>query len=257
MFYVLSKILDLSFAPLTWAFVGLGVATWGAWRGRRRLAVGALLATAAWLYLFSIDAVSRALVRHGESAATSTFDRAATYDVAIVLGGFAGAAPRDAIDGAPYSDAVERMLSAFTLLRDGRARQVLVSAGGAVQPVEADVVAEQLVAWGIDRSRVVVETASRNTRDNAVESARIVRERGWSRLLLITSALHMPRAAGCFRAVGLTFDTLSVDFRSGAAPEGTERFLPRALPLSSSTDVLRELAGRVVYRALGYSVAQP
>jgi hypothetical protein len=67
----------------------------------------------------------------------------------------------------------------------------------------------------------------------------------------------MPRAAGCFKKVGLTFDTLAVDFRSGAAPDGAEPFLPRAGSLATSTDVLRELAGRVVYRARGYSVAYP
>jgi len=256
-FYVLSKIFDLLFAPLTWAFFGLGVAIWGALRGRRRVLVGALCGTAALLYVFSLDEVARSLVRHGEAAAPSTIDRAATYDAVIVLGGFAGGQPRDAIGGATFSEAVERMLAAFTLLRDGRARQVLVSAGGSARPVEAEFIAEQLIAWGIDPSRIVADLASRNTHENAVESARVVRERGWSRLLLVTSALHMPRAAGCFKKVGLTFDTLAVDFRSGAAPDGAEPFLPRAGSLATSTDVLRELAGRVVYRARGYSVAYP
>jgi uncharacterized SAM-binding protein YcdF (DUF218 family) len=254
-FYVLSKILDLLFAPLTWTFIGLGIAVWGVLRGRRRVALGALVGATALLCAFSIAAVSRGLMRYGESGAPSTIDRAATYDAVIVLGGFAGAPPRDAIGEPAFSEAVERMLAAFTLLRDGRARQALISAGGPVHPVEGELIAEQLVRWGIDPSRIVVEGTSRNTNENAVESARIIRERGWSRLLLVTSALHMPRAAGCFKAAGLTFDTLAVDFRMGAAV--SEPFVPRAVELWVSSDVLRELAGRVVYRARGYSVAYP
>jgi uncharacterized SAM-binding protein YcdF (DUF218 family) len=256
-FYVLSKIFDLLSAPLTWGIVGLGVAVWGVLRARRRVALGGLVASAVVLYTFSIDDVSRSLLRYGEGAAPSTIDRSATYDAVVVLGGFAGAEPRDALGEPTFSEAVERMLATYTLLRDGRARQVLVSAGGSKRPVEAEAVVEQLVAWGIDPSRIVADLASRNTHENAVESARIIREHGWSRLVLITSALHMPRAAGCFKEAGLTFDTLSVDFRSAAGPEETERFLPRAAALAESTDVLRELAGRVVYRARGYAVAYP
>ncbi len=257
MFYVLSKIFDLLFAPLTWGFVGLAISAWGALRGRRRVVVGASFATGALLFLFSMDPVSRSLLGYGESVAPSTFDRTSTYDVVIVLGGFAGGPTRDAIGEVAYSEAVERMLATFTLLRDGRARQVLVSAGGTSRVIEADVIAEQLVTWGIDRSRIVTERASRNTHENAVESARLVGEHGWSKLLLVTSALHMPRAAGCFKEVGLAFDTLAVDFRAGDPAEGIERFLPRAGALAVSTDVLRELAGRIVYRARGYSVAYP
>jgi uncharacterized SAM-binding protein YcdF (DUF218 family) len=256
-FHVLSKILDLAFAPLTWGLVGLVVAARGVLRGRRRMALGGLFASAAVILVFSVDDVARSLVGYGEATAPSTIDRAVTYDAVIVLGGFAGSQPRDALGEPPFTEGIERLLAAYSLLRDGRARNVLVSAGGAAQPVEADVIVEQLVAWGIDRSRIVADRASRNTHENAVESARIVREQGWSRLLLVTSAIHMLRAAGCFEREGVTFDTLSVDFHSGVAPDGVERLLPRARSLASSTDVLRELAGRVVYRARGYSVAYP
>jgi hypothetical protein len=63
----------------------------------------------------------------------------------------------------------------------------------------------------------------------------------------------MPRAVGCFRAVGLSPDTLPVDHRAVNGAGSALGWIPRALVLSRSTDVLRELAGRVVYRALGYA----
>ena len=78
-----------------------------------------------------------------------------------------------------------------------------------------------------------------------------MKERGWRSLLLVTSAAHLPRALDCFRKVGLTPDALPVDYRAGGARAGG--WLPRASALSKSTDVLRELAGRVVYRVAGYA----
>ena len=83
-----------------------------------------------------------------------------------------------------------------------------------------------------------------------MESARIVRERGWTRLVLVTSAAHLPRALGCFHAVGLRPDAFPTDYRSSGR---TRSLAPRAGNLSESADALRELWGRVVYRALGYT----
>jgi len=115
------------------------------------------------------------------------------------------------------------------------------------------VLARQLESWGIAPDRLIIEDRSRNTRENAVESARILRERGWPRALLVTSAFHMPRALGCFRAVGLDVDTLAVDLRSDNTPKTLADLLPRTKSLHTSAAALRELAGRVIYRLRGYT----
>jgi uncharacterized SAM-binding protein YcdF (DUF218 family) len=148
---------------------------------------------------------------------------------------------------------VERLLRGFELLRAGTVDHVLISGGppgpGPGQGSEAALLAGKLRAWGVPAGQIVLEEQSLNTRENATETARIVASRGWSRLLLVTSAVHMERALGCFRKVGLRPDALPVDFRGGES----ESWLPRAGPLRDSTAALRELAGRVVYRWLGYS----
>jgi uncharacterized SAM-binding protein YcdF (DUF218 family) len=71
-------------------------------------------------------------------------------------------------------------------------------------------------------------------------------------VLVVTSAFHMPRAYGCFRAVGLDVDTLPVDFRSYKGPYSSE-LVPRAEHLAHSTTALREWFGRVIYRVRGFS----
>ena len=61
----------------------------------------------------------------------------------------------------------------------------------------------------------------------------------------------MPRAEGCFRAEGLEVDTLAVDYHGHPPRRGLTRWQPRAGPLAQSTDMMRELIGRWVYRLRG------
>ena len=77
----------------------------------------------------------------------------------------------------------------------------------------------------------------------------MISERGWHDVLLVTSAMHMPRALGCFRRAGVAPDALPVDHRAGDGR--SPGWLPRSSALEKSTLVLRELFGRIVYRAMG------
>jgi uncharacterized SAM-binding protein YcdF (DUF218 family) len=249
LFLALSKVLDLAVAPLSWALLLLGAAV--LLRGRRRAPWLLSGAAAAVLLLFSADPVARALARRLEASAPRTFRPDVVYDAAIVLGGVLD--PARTPGRAELDAGADRPVAAFELWREGRVRHVLLS-GGLLrprpgEPSEAERLGELLQAWGVPADAIVLETRSRNTRENAVESARIVRERGFRVLLVVTSAWHMERALGCFRAVGLEPDALPVDLRGGEAGS----WLPRASALSRSTDAIREMAGRVAYRLAGHA----
>ena len=254
MFLFLSKVLDLLLAPLTWALllVALG------WTLRRRttLAWSLVVLASAQLLVFSTPPVADSLMRWTEMTAPRTFVANETYDAVIVLGGVMEQRSPWMDNGRDLSGAAERITRSFELLLSGQARHVLLS-GGLMNPApgapsEAEQLAAMLKGWGIPDDRITVETRSRNTHENAVESARIVAEHGWRRVLLVTSAKHMPRALGCFRRAGLTLDALPVDYRGGSPTAGAS-WLPRASDLELSTDALRELAGRVAYRLQGYT----
>jgi uncharacterized SAM-binding protein YcdF (DUF218 family) len=248
-FYVFSKTLDVFLSPLTWA-IALAFASairrkaWCRWTGP---AAGVLLC------LFSSERVSNALVRHLERTTKPTMKADVTYDAAILLGGVVQHRETATWGTVAYNDNVERLLVTFELLKSGRCRNVIVSGGGeAGDPVnEARVLGKQLEDWGIDPSRIVLDERALNTRENAVESARLAREHGYRTLLVVTSAYHMPRALDCFRAVGLGVDALPVDHRSFGPNQGSAELLPRAGPLKDSTMALREIAGRWIYRLTG------
>jgi uncharacterized SAM-binding protein YcdF (DUF218 family) len=253
-FFVLSKILDVLLTPLAWSVVLVAFGTFGphSIRRRRWFSVGGLVV----LLFFSLEPVSNALYRSLEDPPLRTLRPDMTYDVVILLGGVVDDRVQLTSGQRAFNDNNERLLETFDLLRKGKARYAILS-GGSVSTsrrrlTEAAALAEQLVAWGIDADRVVVEDQARNTYENAVDSSAIVRARGWKSVLIVTSAYHMPRAYGCFRAVGLNVDTLPVDFRSYASPFSGE-LIPRAQHLDASTIAIREWSGRAIYRARGYS----
>jgi uncharacterized SAM-binding protein YcdF (DUF218 family) len=252
-FFLLSKTIDALLSPFSWsvALIAIGVG-WPMSSGRRR---SYAIAGLALLLLFSFEPFANALERALERGATRTYRPDATYDALILLGGLV---ERTASSGEPaYNENVERLLVTYELLRTNHARHVILS-GGVLDPsvpslVEADVLAQQLVDWGISRDRIVAERRSRNTHENAVESQRIANENGWRRLLVVTSAFHMPRAVGCFRAVGLAVDTLPVDYRAYDPARFSGSWLPRAMFLDHSTAAVREWCGREIYRLQGYA----
>jgi uncharacterized SAM-binding protein YcdF (DUF218 family) len=252
-FFFLSKTLDALLSPLTWAalLVAVGISR-GSLARRDRWLIASGLGV---LVLFSFEPFENALLDALERSAPNTYRADVTYDAVILLG---GAVERSSRPGRPsYNDSVERLLATYDLLRSDRARLAIVS-GGAVDsathdPVEAVVLGGQLVDWGVAPERVIIEPRARNTHENAVESQRIARERGFSRLLVVTSAFHMPRALACFRAVGLPVDALPVDYRAYDAKRFSGSWLPRANYLERSTMVLREWFGRGIYRLRGYA----
>lgn len=252
-FYELSKLLDLLLAPLTWALLLLVAALLLRRRGRVPWALVGL--AAALLLGFSLEPVADRLVRVLEAPARSTFRPGETYDAVIVLGGVLEAGPHVPGRDPELTRAADRIVRGFELVRDGHARQVLLSGGSGRPRPDQRTEAEQLAAllrrWGIPPERIVLETRSRNTRENAEESAPIVAAHGWKSLLLVTSAWHVPRALGCFRRVGLRPDVLPVDFAGGDGRG--QGWLPRAAALDKSTEAIRELAGRAVYRLVGYT----
>jgi uncharacterized SAM-binding protein YcdF (DUF218 family) len=83
---------------------------------------------------------------------------------------------------------------------------ILLSGGpidGESSPTAATVMRDFLLSQGVNASRIMLEESSQNTSENAVESCKLLRERGLHRIVLVTDASHMPRASACFRKQGL------------------------------------------------------
>ena len=173
-------------------------------------------------------------------------------DIAILLGGILGqpVPPRTEPD---LGDPVDRVIEAWRLYRAGKAKAILVSGGNlpwesATEP-ESVLLKKFLVELGVPERDVVVETESRNTHENAVNSALLLKERGWNSALLVTSGTHMKRAMGAFRQAGVNVIAAPTDTRAhGPLAQTLLDFLPDAEALASTTSVCREWLGLLYYR---------
>jgi uncharacterized SAM-binding protein YcdF (DUF218 family) len=249
-FFFLSKILDILLSPLAWSVILVLVGLTGSGTRRRWVGFAGVLV----LLVFSLEPVSNGLFGALERGSRTTFRSGVTYDAVILLGGVTDERAEVTWGQRSFNDNNERLLETYDLLRTGAAKNAILSGGDIVPTpkVEAKALADQLALWGIDPSRLVVEAHARNTRENAVFSAEIVREHGWHDVLLVTSAFHMPRAVGCFRAVGLPADALPVDYRSYGG-EYRGELIPRVDHLQQSNAAIREWFGRRIYSLRGYA----
>jgi uncharacterized SAM-binding protein YcdF (DUF218 family) len=110
---------------------------------------------------------------------------------------------------------------------------------------------EELVQLGVPRDRILVETASRNTREEALVIEPMLRRLGNPQVVLVTSHTHMRRSIGTFRAVGITaIPAIARDPR----PEVplSEWILPTGRALRASGEVVHELFGIPYYWLRGW-----
>lgn len=249
---LLTKILSQIAYPLLASLLLAGGAGVLLWRGRRR--TGALVLTAAlgWLWLWSTPAFGdwlRATLEQRYPLAS--LDSLPTADAIVLLGGvMTPAAPPEQ----PYSNlgaAVDRVWHAARLYRAGKAPLILASGGNlpwsGADRSEAEAIADLLQQLGVPSAAIVLDPHSRTTRENRDHSLSILRARGARRILLVTSALHMPRALALFRQSALEVVPAATDFevfhQGNAHPL---RWLPDAQTLADSTRAFKEYLGRLM-----------
>ena len=134
----------------------------------------------------------------------------------VMLGGAVDIHITQARGTEAWNDQAERItVMAELAIRYPAARIVLSGGSGHPDAISESSIAKQaLVAMGIPDGRIELETRSRNTCENATESALTVSPKSSDVWLLITSASHMPRAVACFRAAKFNVTPFPVDYHT-------------------------------------------
>ncbi len=288
----LSKLLTLVLMPVGLAvMLGMLALVLGA-VGRRRAAVVVSAAQVALLWLSAMPwAADRLMLWLEKDYPPVALEATPAADVAIVLGGAVRQVGAPAVEN--LTDASDRVLRAARLYRAGKVEAVLAVGGNLAwsgyRTPESALMRDLLVEWGVPQEAIRLETRSQTTRENALFAAEILASAGWDRVLLVTSAAHMGRAVGAFRAVGVDVIPSPTDYavspraapltamaRQGAtdhtqtgqpdaavAPQphgwdadlptlGLTSFLPSDKALARTTSVIREVLGRTYYRLRGW-----
>jgi uncharacterized SAM-binding protein YcdF (DUF218 family) len=131
----------------------------------------------------------------------------------------------------------------------------LVFSGPGVSPAEFEASRAKFDRFGGDPARITWETRSRNTYENAIFSAELMKPKPGEHWLLITSALHMPRTIGCFRRAGFAVEAYPINFRTGGPSQSAIGFETGSGALSLLDAAGKEWIGLFVYHLAGMTDA--
>jgi uncharacterized SAM-binding protein YcdF (DUF218 family) len=252
MFFALSKLLNFLVFPLSLGLLFLLASA--LLRRRSRAAWAVFWIGFAALYLCSLKPVADALLAPLEGPFRGQ-PAPAKAGAIVVLGGMSelGSEADGFLD---FNENADRFIAALALARS-IPDSVLVFSGGSgalfdQANSEAPALARVAEGLGFPAQRILTEPDSRNTHENAVFTRRLLEGRHMEPIILVTSAFHMPRSLGCFRAAGVPVTPYAVDFRGQEGLGGPLFFVPDVAHLANSTMAIKEYVGLTIYRLRGY-----
>lgn len=248
MFFILSKILDFLLQPICWLFVLLGLAYFSRFSKRFILAAVGLL-----LLLSNGWFVNQCYLAY-ESPQTKLNKE---YKWCIILGG----GMMRAGEGYRTGETADRFIQPLLLYKQGKIKRILITGGNVnIKGLKIDAtqeskkVKEILISMGVDNKDIFLEEKARNTHENAVNTKKMLQPFLEEKMLLVTSAMHMPRAKACYIKEGFKIDVFPADIKKKDTPSGIlDQFIPQERNLSKFAELIREIAGYVIYQLVGFA----
>ena len=255
MFFAFAKILGFFAAPSN-IFISLGLlgillmATRFA-RAGRRLAVFSVLLLA----IAGLSPLGNAIILPLEER-FPPWDASRGAPAGIIcLGGALDTVVSSTRNDVALNEAAERMTAIAELARRfPQARIVFTGGSGWLiydGATEAELAARLFASFGIAKERITLEDKSRDTLENARFTKALVQPKPGERWLLVTSAHHMPRSVGLFRAEGFPVEAFPVDYRTRGAIDMLRPFSPLSDGLRRTDTAMREWVGLLIYRISG------
>jgi len=241
--------------PLTLTLALLGLAALALLFRRRRAGFALVVLAFAWSWLLATPAVSDwlrgSLEQRFTPAAAQDMPRAEA--IVVLGGGVSPTAPPRVEPNLNY--AADRLWYGAQLYRAGKAPLVIVTGGNPYAVANGSAAQAQaglLTQWGVPPGAIVARD-SLTTYTDALVVQQVMQQRGLERILLVTSALHMPRAFATFDAAGIDAYTAPTDFEVVDVPSvGQYAWLPDNNAFWGSGRALHEYVGMLYYRLRGW-----
>jgi uncharacterized SAM-binding protein YcdF (DUF218 family) len=197
---------------------------------------------------FSNDFIFNKVVKAWEvpQISVTKFDK--QYEAGILLGGFSD---YDYIKNKHnFKKEADRLIYTLQLYNQGIIKNIFISGGNGNlfnnNYKESETIKDFLIQNKIDSNDVIIENQSRNTKENAINSAKLLDKK--NEYILITSAIHMKRSILCFENEGLKIIPFSVDNSMSYNSNKIEYILlPRSRVLENWEDLIHEIIGYYVY----------
>lgn len=198
--------------------------------GRAMIIAGVVL-----FYLLSINLTADFILRPLERFAPPTLPPGIVVDAVVVPGG--GAVDLRWLDADPIlnSETSMRLMKGVEIAKFLDVPLVVTGGNGepfATTITEGDVMARAASEMGMPKERIIMENESRNTLENSLAVRKLLKG---DRIVLVTSAYHMKRAAGMFRKRGFQVTPVSTYFLSQMRKLSLSHLIPRAGSFNNST----------------------
>ena len=254
MFFVLSKVFSFLIKPISWVFALLLFALFTRDPRKRR---NRLVWVIVMMYFFSNPIPYGYVIRAWEERPVEKA-QLGKYEAVIVLGGLSGY--DKGLKRIIFGQGSDRLFQAYELYKQGYAKRLLMTGGSGLvlsqDMKEGTFVRDYLLGIGMNKKDLLIESESRNTRENALLTKELLDAEGiQGKFLLVTSAFHMRRAKGCFDKAGIDVDIYPTD-RHGRDPGkyslSPDIIFPNAGVLTAWNHLIREWVGYCVYKVKGY-----
>ncbi len=255
MFFYLSKIFWFLAQPLNLAILLLAVALLTAVLRWRRVAGTGVFLAFLILALATWTSLGAMMMSPLENRFTRTVALPEKITGIVVLGGGFEGTINQVRGGYELNRAGDRFVEAAVLARRFPDAKLLISGGPGTLMFEGEADAQTaprlLTELGVAEGRLLLESRSRDTYENAVFSKEMVNPQPGEKWLLVTSAFHMPRAMALFRKVGFEVIAWPTDYRT-SGEEGVSLFADNPVDaLQNTTTAIREWVGLVAYWLTG------
>jgi uncharacterized SAM-binding protein YcdF (DUF218 family) len=178
---------------------------------------------------------------------TSTIDKA---DAIVVLSGMVSAVKTGDTFKYEFGGGVDRILQGMDLFKNNKAPLLILTRGKLPWQLgkpEGEYLKEFAIEFGIPKKNILLTDNVQNTDQEAKSVKKLLNQN--NKIILVTSAYHMPRAQKVFEAASIKVIPFAVDYRSSKNKRKTTLidFIPSAGSLSGTSKFVKEMIGRTYY----------
>ncbi len=248
MFFIISKLLAFLSKPIIWIFILMITAL--IFKSKR---TKLLYMTILILYIFTNNFIANKFSIIWETSPKSITSIQKNYKYGIVLGGYSTYNKK--IEHINLNSSGDRLISTIELYKLYKIEKIIISGGNGELinngMKEAEWSKKFLINMGVKIEDIILESNSRNTMENAKNTAKILGNKIFHKSLLITSAKHMKRAKLCFNQQNFNIDCYPTDnTNTNITLSFNYLFLPSVDALEQWETLIHEWIGYLAYKII-------
>ena len=172
-----------------------------------------------------------------------------TADAIVVLSGMVRTIQTNEVLSYEFGESVDRIFAGIDLFKENKAPSLILTGGKmpwSIGKPEGEYLRDVAIKYGVPRKNILLTENVQNT-DQEAKSVKKILTIDAPKVILVTSAFHMPRAQKVFEEVGIRIVPFPVDFRNASSKLTFMHFMPSAKSIWETSFFVKEMIGRTYY----------